>query len=346
MVDCIFTLDYEIYGDGVGTLADLVYEPAERLKDVFRKWSSRFVTFVEVLELERIESYGTDPAIKLVREQIKELYRDSFEIGLHLHPQWCNARYEQGRWCLDYGEYNLCTLPRSRIERIVEASLDYLRSLVDDADFNPLSFRAGNWLFQPTQIVSSVLAEKGLRVDSSVFKGGLQHSNILDYRRTLRNGNYWFFGPDVIEPDPTGHWLEVPIYTEMVPFWRMPTSKRLSFAKNVGLTRQVAKKKLKRVLDFLRFRYPLKLDFCRMTLKELISTVGKVIREDRTSSAEYKPIVAIGHTKDLIDLQTVDLFLRFLHDNGAAVSTLKEVFVKVSQERQLVPPLATASPTS
>src|ERR1035437_4549993 len=122
MIDCIFTLDYEIYGNGAGALRDLVYEPAQRLRDIFTKWNARFVNFIEVAELEKIEACGTDPAIDLVKGQIKEFYRDGFEIGLHLHPQWCNACYHQGRWFLDYSEYNLCTLPRTRVARIVEGS--------------------------------------------------------------------------------------------------------------------------------------------------------------------------------------------------------------------------------
>ena len=31
MIECIFTVDYEIYGNGTGALIDLVYEPAKQL---------------------------------------------------------------------------------------------------------------------------------------------------------------------------------------------------------------------------------------------------------------------------------------------------------------------------
>jgi len=55
MIECIFTLDYEIYGNGTGALGDLVYGPTERLRDIFRKWNAQFVAFVEVAEFEKIE---------------------------------------------------------------------------------------------------------------------------------------------------------------------------------------------------------------------------------------------------------------------------------------------------
>jgi hypothetical protein len=334
MIDLIFTLDYEIYGNGHGGLRELVYEPAEQLRRIFRKWNARFVNFTEVAEFDKIEAYGADPSIDLAKKQIRELYQDGFEIGLHLHPQWCNARFEQGQWLLDSSEYNLCTLPRARIEQIVEGSLRYLRHMVDDSGFTPLSFRAGNWLFQPTATAAGVLAENGLRIDSSVFKGGLQRNHKLDYRPALRNGYYWTFESDVNQPDPMGRWLEVPIHTEMVPLWRMATSKRMSFGTGPGGAGQSARrsigKKLNRVLDFTRFRYPLKLDFCRMTLDELTSMTDRVIGEDREDPASYRPLVAIGHTKDLTDPQTVDDFLGFLRTHEIAISTFEEILHKLS----------------
>jgi hypothetical protein len=325
MIEFIFTLDYEIYGNGTGALKDLVYDPAELLRDIFKKWNARFVNFVEVAEFDRIEASGVDPAIDLVKKQIKDLGREGFEIGLHLHPQWYNARHENGHWLLDYSEYNLCTLPKTRIAQIVKRAVDYVRYVVDESDFTPLSFRAGNWLFQPTKTAAGILASHGIKVDSSVFKGGLQHNCSLDYRRAQKNGYYWTFDKDVNEPDPTGKWVEVPIHTEMVRFWRMATTKRMGFTNSFGIV-QGRKQKLNRILDFLRLRYPLKLDFCRMTLEELRSMVERVIQEDKADPASYRPLVAIGHTKDLTDPQTVDDFLSYLHAKKVAISTFGSIY--------------------
>jgi hypothetical protein len=331
MIRCIFTLDYEIYGNGEGSLQELVYDPGEKLREIFRKWNARFVNFVEVGEFEKIEEYGTDPTMDLVKRQIQALHKDGFEIALHLHPQWSHARHEGGRWVLDHSEYNLCTLPQARIAQIVDRSLDYLRRLVGEPGFTPVSFRAGNWLFQPTETAARILSERGIKIDSSVFKGGVQHNQCLDYRRARKNGYYWRFSADVNEPDPAGAWLEVPIYTEMVPFWKMRTSKRMGFKGNFGMAGQRPGQKVNRALDFLRFRYPLKLDFCRMTLGELTSMVEGVLRKDREEPEIFRPIVAIGHTKDLTDPQTVDAFLSFLQTKGIKVSTFAEVYPELLQ---------------
>jgi hypothetical protein len=331
MVECIFTLDYEIYGNGTGNLRELVYEPAERLKEVFGRWNARFVNFVEAAELEKIEACGTDPAIDLVRRQVREFYQDGFEIGLHLHPQWSNAVHQDGVWRLDASEYNLCTLSRARIAEIVRGALDYLRRVVNVANFAPISFRAGNWLFQPTETAASVLAENGIKVDSSVFKGGVQHLHGLDYRRASQNGYCWAFSTDVNRADAAGKWIEVPIHTEMVPVWQMPTSKRMSLGNGYGLSKRRLRHRFNRTLDFMRVRYPKKLDFCRMTLRELTDMTGKVLKEDRANPDSYRPLVAIGHTKDLTDLKTVSDFLSFLRANEVSVSTFEGSYANLVQ---------------
>jgi hypothetical protein len=328
MIECIFTIDYEIYGNGEGSLKSLVYEPAEKLGTIFRKWNAHFVAFVEVAELEIIEAKGTDPAIDLVKDQIRDFYCEGFELGLHLHPQWYNAQYENGKWLLDYSEYNLCTLPRDRIVQIVDRSIAYLRDILGVADFMPFSFRAGNWLLQPAGTAANVLAERGIKVDSSVFKGGLRHQHQLDYRRALRNGNYWKFMDHADVPDPRGALLEVPIYTQMVPFWKMLNSKRLN-PQHIGIgAGQSVRDKLYRLLDFLRFQHPLKLDFCCMTTDELVQMVERVIQEDQQDPTSFRPIVSIGHTKDLVDYETVESFLAYLNEKRIRVSTFTELYHK------------------
>ena len=205
-------------------------------------------------------------------------------------------------------------------------------------DFTPLSFRAGNWLFQPSRHAAAVLAQNGIRLDSSVFKGGLQHNHGLDYRRTMRHGYHWNFVSDVTVPDATGEWFEVPIYTEMVPVWRMSTSKRMAFNRRKAPASPMAPPKdaatkWNRMRDFMRWRYPLKLDFCRMTMDELVAMTGRIIQADRADPATYRPIVAIGHTKDLTDPHTVDEFLSFLGASGIPVVTFKDVIGKLAQQR-------------
>jgi hypothetical protein len=326
MIECIFTLDYEIYGNGKGSLAELVYEPAERLRTIFRRAGSRFVVFAEAAELEVIDVAGVDPDVDAVKRQIRSFHVEGFEIGLHLHPWWYNARRENGEWVLDYTEYNLCALPPERIAHMVDRSLAFLRKTLDVADFTPLAFRAGHLLFQPGEAAAKVLASRGIRLDSSVYKGGLWRQYKLDYRRAMDNGYYWKFSSDSNVPDPKGLLLELPIHTLMVPTWTMLTTKRVGLERKAASVAQTGRKLVARLRDSARLRRPLKFDYCAMTVGEMKAMLDRVIREDRKDPTAFRPLVAIGHTKDLVDYKAVEVLLEYLHENRVRISTFTDVY--------------------
>jgi peptidoglycan/xylan/chitin deacetylase (PgdA/CDA1 family) len=326
MIALAFTVDYEIYGTGRGSLRELVLEPAERLRSIFGRHGARFVTFVEAAELEAIEERGADRTIRPIKQQLRDIYGEGFEIGLHLHPQWYNAQYRDGTWLLDDSEYSLRDLSRERIGQIVDRSIAYLRGAVGEEEFIPFSFRAGNWLYQPSPGLSEALAERGIKVDSSVYKGGLQHRHKLDYRPALKNGYFWTFGDDVNIPDPHGVLMEFPIYTTMEPIWKLLTAKRLDLQKKGSSGLPPSGGRLFRLMDRLRYKYPMKFDFCRMSIHEMTQVLDKEMRKDRENPGVFRPIIAIGHTKDLDDLETVDGLLSILGERHIKITGFHELY--------------------
>lgn len=328
MLECIFTIDYEIYGNGYGSLRDLVFEPTEKLRAVFDRANAKFVVFVEAIEFSKIEAFGTDSGIEDVKRQIRHLHREGFEIGLHLHPQWYNARLDGSRWVLDYSDYNLCLLERVKIKEIVQQGLNFLRRVTEDEAFVPFCFRAGNWLFQPSSTAAAVLAQGGVKIDSSVFRGGLLHEYQVDYRGAPGKPAYWLFKDDAAVPDSDGIMLEIPIYTRMAPFWKMATGKRLRLQSKGNAGPRSLGQRWYRFLNLLRFLQPMKFDFCRMTCEELESIIRRAMTEDLQDPSTLKPMVAIGHSKDLEDLQTIERFLAFLHSEGIKVTTFRDVYAR------------------
>jgi len=328
MIECIFTVDYEIFGNGRGSLEELVIAPAERLKTIFQSRNLRFVLYPEVAELERIEAESADPALERVKQQLQEFHQDGFELGLHVHPWWYNAHYKNREWVLDYSEYNLCVLPRARVIQIIERAIAYYNRLLNRSGIAPFSYRAGHLLFQPAKTVAGVLAEQGVKVDSSVFKGGVWKHHKQDYRGTKRNGYYWKFSDRIELPDPDGALLELPIYTRMIPIWKMLTTKRIGLKKRGASVAQTSKKMTSRITDYLRLFYPQKFDVCSMSIDELTSTIDPILREDKADPSTYRPIVAIGHTKEMVDFDTLETFLAYLETTGIRVSTFKEAYGK------------------
>lgn len=325
MIECILTLDYEIYGNGRGSLHDLIFKPAHRLIKMMMDHKVRLVNFVEAVELERIQSKRSDPAIEAVIGQIREFYDYGFEIGLHMHPQWHDAHLNNSVWQLDSRSYNLCTMPQERIESLIDRSITFLRKILADPAFIPFSFRNGNWLFQPAQPLATVLAQRGIHLDSTVFKGGMQKKHNMDYRHAPDNRYFWRFSEDVLQPDPKGMLLEIPTYTKMAFLWQLIDNKRINLQKKASVY-DSKDTKLKRLRDYMRLKYPLKLDFCRLPFEKLKFIFETVLLEDQINSTSFKPIVAIGHTKDLADLKTVEQFLCYLREKNIPISTFRDVY--------------------
>jgi hypothetical protein len=65
-----------------------------------------------------------------------------------------------------------------------------------------------------------------------------------------------------------------------------------------------------------------------MTIDELTRMVNTVIREDQQDPTSFRPIVAIGHTKDLTDFETVEYFLSYLDKKGIVVTTFEKIYHK------------------
>ena len=156
MIEFIFTLDYEIYGNGSGSLQDLVLDPTQRLAEIFEEFDAPIVIFAEAVEFPKIEEAQSDPGSFGVRDQLRRLRAGGHEIALHLHPWWANARFEDGFWKLDWSERNLGALEEKRVEEIVSNAIEYLRKALNDPSFTPVAFRSGLWAMQPTSAIATV----------------------------------------------------------------------------------------------------------------------------------------------------------------------------------------------
>jgi len=333
MIECVFTLDYEVFGNGTGSVRELVLEPADRLRRLFERYDSRFVVFPEVAELELIAAARSDPDIDDVAHQLRSLREGGFEVGLHLHPWWYNGRFEHGGWVLDYSEYNLCALDPARVAELLQKALHFLRSLVGDPGFTPMSFRAGHLLLQPGDAVVNVLTSLGISLDSSVYKGGRWRQHNLDYGATLKHGHFWRFEDDPTRRDAAGRMLEVPIHTEMVPTWTMLTSKRVGLERRAAGMSRGRRGLLSRLRD-VSYRRAEKLDFCVLSFDEMRAMIERVRAADRRDPSVYRPLVAIGHTKDLIDLDAVEQTLVYLKSAGISISGFERVAARCGHRQR------------
>ena len=145
------------------------------------EWDARFVNYVEVAEFDRIEACGSDRAIDLVKKQIRELYRTISSVpSIYIRSGTTPAmNAANGTLITANTTFASCREPGHwRLWSVRSATC----GMSSGGHSRPLSFRAGNWLFQPSATAADVLSESGIKIDSSVFKGGVQHNHSLDYR--------------------------------------------------------------------------------------------------------------------------------------------------------------------
>ena len=69
-----------------------------------------------------------------------------------------------------------------------------------------------------------------------------------------------------------------------------------------------------------------------MTLQELTSMMEPIVQQDAADPDTYRPIAAIGHTKDLKRSETVDDFLAFLQAKRIGVATFHTVYPKLPRQ--------------
>lgn len=227
----------------------------------------------------------------------------------------------------------MAALPIERIDEMVSQCVTYLQTLLKPIkkDYRVWLFRAANWSMMPTENLYRVLVKHGITHDTSVFKGGVQggnvcydyreaHDNLFAYPASVRNIN---------EYDAEGTLVEMPIYTEMRPFWDFVTPMRLfrmirakfhrhkkssvktseSDSADKNDNRHVSLK------SFFRLS-PLKMDFNQVSARGLKRMMRNVMR--RVNSEELKvksvDIVLIGHSKTFVPYneKTLEPFLKWV----------------------------------
>jgi len=319
MIGFIFSLDYEIHGNGSGDFRKLLLEPTEKMLSIFEEYGAKLSIMVEVAEILALKKYGRfKPVVKRLEDQLKRALSQNHDIQLHLHPQWFDAVYEQGHWLLRNEQYSLAYLPKETIATYIGMGRDYLERIGKEAkqNYKCVAFRAGNWLIQPSRNIVDALEEAGFLYDTSVYKwaklrkGGFSS----DFTEAHSHLVSWVVDPDDINKKADRVGLrEIPIFTRRVFFPRMLTYKRIILRRKAVLERhwppgsklrQIASTSLfEEVRDRIHqfgFFYPKKFDFCRMTFRELKNYADYTI-EKLGDSESLVPIILIGHSKDFVD---------------------------------------------
>jgi hypothetical protein len=190
VIHLALTHDWELRGDGSGDIEQIQFAPMRRLLEIYAKFNARTTFLPDVMQqlaFRLIE--GKHPELKSLAdswdEHVREAFRQGHDIQLHLHPQWLNSQYENGRWRLN-GDWSILNYDREAAAAMLAEGKQYLENLLQplDQSYRCLAFRAGGLAAAPSDHLFKSLVNLGIELDVSIAAGLLvNNQNLrLDYR--------------------------------------------------------------------------------------------------------------------------------------------------------------------
>jgi hypothetical protein len=318
MFGVIFTLDYEIHGNGDGSPHGLMVEPTSRLLALFERYGARLTIMADIAEILKFKEYRDefgrdDYQYEAVTEQLRGAVRCGHDVQLHIHSSYFNARYDRGRWVQDWSEYDFAGLGLERLREVIRAGKEFLESLLQPVDprYKCNVFRAANWSVSPSINVVRALVENGIKIDTSVFKYGRRRGLVnFDYSGAFSQLVPWKVdGNDICAASEAGRLVEFPIYSENRWLGAFLTPQRLHRAYETwrhkfangseGGAAEVARPKPEQNgggSRRLARRYAWKADFNQCSGRQLIRALKRAETQHRSPTRRL-PFVLIGHSK-------------------------------------------------
>jgi len=324
-----FTLDYELYGNGSGDVFKHIIEPTEKLLAVADKYGVKFTFFFEVVEYWMLKKewnkgntmgYKENP-ISAMENQIMDACRQGHDIQLHIHPQWVDAYWKDGKWNVNLekwrlggysgeGENSLVNL----LKRGKQTLEDLLKPI--DPDYKCIAMRAGGYNIQPSEEIVKAMKEAGLKIDSSIYPGGKETGKLshYDYTNIVPTKGLWHVGEQLEESGNTDI-LELPI----VAFPMMRLKKFMTWERVRGFLQnsQSAKDSLEAKTsstdkkgskwDKLKYFFQTEWqtwDYCLFSPSQHVSFLKKIVKQDRNV------FVLVGHPKSWSGSRGFETLLR------------------------------------
>lgn len=351
----LFTLDYEIHGNGDGDPLKLMVRPTYRLLDILEQHGAKLTIFADIAEIIKFKEYydktGNDKFhVEAIEEQLKYAVVKGHDVQLHIHSSYFNASYSGIRWEQYWQEYDLAKLPYSRISEMIKTGKNYLESLIIPVkkDYKCIAFRAANWSMMPSNNICKALIKHGMLIDSSVYKWGRQYGNV-NYNYSNAHSNclpYPVDNSNINLYNKEGLIIEFPIYSELrgpmafikLPrFYRMIRARFHKHTKPESTSRDFHESKMyNRSLSVSAFfkKHAWKLDFSQSSARQMLKATNKAAKVSLESNRSVS-LVLIGHSKTILgyNQRNIHRYLKRISSNKNAIfSVFSSVYAETKHE--------------
>lgn len=320
MLTVLFTLDYEIHGNGEGCAYELMVEPTDRMLRFFDEYGAKLTIMADMAEILKFkqfaEQHGRDDYhSEDIAAQLRRAVQGGHDVQLHLHASYFKATHDGQKWAQDWAEYNFAGLSPERLDEMVRLGKAELEALLQPAkpDYRCFAFRAANWSVNPGRNVIQALLNNGISLDTSIFKYGQRRGLVnFDYSTAESELVPWRVGEDnLCRRDDRGRLWEFPIYCErrwigafLSPnrIYRVAQSRRHRLAgspANSAPGGGASPARKPGVLDKMSQvvkKHAWKADFNQCTGRQLIGALRRAEQRYADSSRNL-PFVLIGHSK-------------------------------------------------
>lgn len=329
------THDWELRGDGSGDIEEIQFAPMRRLLAIYQKFGARTTFLPDVMQQVRFRSLQAQHS-ELKREadawdkHARAAYADGHDIQLHLHSQWSDAQYENGKWQL-HGAWSMLKYECDSANQMVAESKRYLEELLQpiDPQYRCVAFRASALALAPSQHLLSSLASLGIEIDVSMAAGFYLNNETLelDYRNCEET--FLPYYPRMDDARNVSDQREPIVCVPLNHFYgsrREVTRQNLALAtarasrsakasspptprpqldtQTSGIARVYEKliapaiKRKYFVSDLSRLNYPL--------MREMLASIR---RRARASGLSKLPVVLTNHPKDIRDWEAIERFV-------------------------------------
>ena len=332
------THDWELRGDGSGDIEQIQFAPMRALLEIYRKHGAPTTFLPDLMQQLRFRTLAANhPELKIMAdswdEHVREAFRQGHDIQLHLHPQWLNAHYENGRWRLK-GDWSILNYERETAARMLANGQQYLENLLQplDLSYRCLAFRAGALAAAPSEHLFKSLVNLGIELDVSIAAGLIvNNQNLqLDYRNCEET--FLPFYPVMKDARRVSDQREDIV---CVPLNHFYGSRRAVTRQNISLARQQLKRRSsssgakisqlppaaksepqsrtrqafeKLVLPVVKRKYFVS-DTGRLSYPLMRDMLASIRHRAKTGGLADVPVVLTNHPKDLRDLPAIERFV-------------------------------------